>query len=29
MLSPDAQLEGRQVDELLRAIASTVEAPRL
>jgi MoxR-like ATPase len=29
MLSPDAQLEGRHVDELLRQIASTVEAPRL
>ena len=29
MLSPDAQLEGRNVDELLRQIAATVEAPRL
>ena len=29
MLSPDAQLDGRQVDELLRQIAAAVDAPRL
>jgi MoxR-like ATPase len=28
MLSPDAQLEGRQVDELLLELAAGVEAPR-
>ncbi len=28
MLSPDAQLEGRRVDDLLRQIAATVDAPR-
>jgi len=29
MLSPDAQLEGRQIDDLLRQIAGSVDAPRL
>ena len=29
MLSPDAQLEGRSVDDLLRAALDSVEAPRL
>jgi MoxR-like ATPase len=29
MLSPDAQLEGRQVDELLRELVARVDAPRL
>jgi MoxR-like ATPase len=29
MLAPDAQLEGRQVDELLRDALDSVEAPRL
>jgi MoxR-like ATPase len=28
-LAPDAQLEGREVDELLQALADAVEAPRL
>ena len=28
-LAPDAQLEGRQVDELLVALLAAVEAPRL
>jgi MoxR-like ATPase len=28
-LAPDAQLEGREVDELLQDLADTVEAPRL
>jgi MoxR-like ATPase len=28
-LAPDAQLEGREVDELLQGLADTVEAPRL
>jgi len=29
LLSPDAQLEGRRVDELLMALLDSVEAPRL
>jgi MoxR-like ATPase len=29
LLSPDAQLEGRRVDELLEALLDSVEAPRL
>jgi MoxR-like ATPase len=29
LLSPDAQLEGRKVDELLVALLESVEAPRL
>ena len=29
LLAPDAQLEGRRVDELLTALLATVEAPRL
>ncbi len=29
MLSPDAQLEGRAVDDVLREIVSRVDAPRL
>jgi MoxR-like ATPase len=29
LLSPDAQLEGRRVDELLAALLDSVEAPRL
>jgi MoxR-like ATPase len=29
MLSPDAQLEGREVDELLRSALDSVQAPRL
>jgi MoxR-like ATPase len=29
MLAPDAQLEGREVDELLRDALNSVEAPRL
>jgi hypothetical protein len=29
MLAPDAQLEGREVDELLTDALESVEAPRL
>jgi MoxR-like ATPase len=29
LLAPDAQLEGRKVDELLAALLDSVEAPRL
>ena len=29
LLAPDAQLEGRRVDELLAALLDSVEAPRL
>jgi MoxR-like ATPase len=29
LLSPDAQLEGRHVDELLAAVLAQVEAPRM
>ncbi|MFN7663546.1 MAG: AAA family ATPase, partial [Inhella sp.] len=29
MLSPDAQIEGRDPDELLQALLASVEAPRL
>jgi MoxR-like ATPase len=29
LLAPDAQLEGRRVDELIVDLLATVEAPRL
>jgi len=29
LLSPDAQLEGRRIDELLAEMLDSVEAPRL
>jgi MoxR-like ATPase len=29
LLAPDAQLEGRRIDDLLRDLLETVEAPRL
>jgi MoxR-like ATPase len=29
LLAPDAQLEGRRVDDLLAALLETIDAPRL